>query len=84
MKLKELEKPLLQYIEQHADIKVLQEWKEFAAKNNPFSTKKPSFSLKNLSRLCNALGRDRVLGLFVDMSKIQKEANIHEQVAKRA
>ena len=49
IKLLELAKPLLQYIEQHADTKVLQDWKEFAAKNNPFSIKKPSFTLKNLS-----------------------------------
>ena len=84
IKLKELEKPLMQYVEQYADSKLLQDWKEYAAKNNPFSIKKPSFSLKNLSRLCDALGRDRVLGLFVDMSKIQNEAQCQEQVAKRA
>jgi hypothetical protein len=82
--LKELEKPLLKYVEQHADNNALQNWKKIAAMNNPFTHEVPEFSLMNLRHVCSALGRERMLGLFVDVTVIRESVKSYQQSAKRA
>ena len=69
--LQDLEPRLLAYIQRHADWEALVRWRIQAANTKLYTRLNQTFSLVNLRRLCTALGRERVLGLFVEVSKIR-------------
>ena len=69
--LQDLEPRLLAYIQRHADWEALVQWRTQAANTKLYTRLNQTFSLVNLRRLCTALGRERVLGLFVEVSKIR-------------
>lgn len=77
--LQDLEPRLLAYIQRHADWSALDQWRDKAANSKLRYQGEGAFSIWNLRRLCAALGRERVLGLFVDVSTIREAVRVYKE-----
>jgi len=76
--LQDLEPMLLDYIQRHADWAALEQWRSKAANFKLRSPVNAAFTKGNLHQLCAALGRERVLGLFVDVSTIREAVRTYK------
>ena len=70
--LSDLEDLLIKSIKRIVNLNALEEWRIFAMNNNPFKNTNEDFSLLNLRRLFAVLGYERVLGLYMDLSKAKE------------
>ena len=80
--LQDLEPRLLAYIQHHADWQAVVQWRIQAANTKLYYNVNQAFSLVNLRRLCTALGRERVLGLFVDVAKIRDAVRVYKEQSR--
>ena len=80
--LQDLEPRLLAYIQRHADWQAVVQWRIQAASTKLYNNVSQAFSLVNLRRLCTALGRERVLGLFVDVAKIRDAVRVYKEKSR--
>lgn len=78
----EIEPQLLKHIKEHADLAALEKWKQAVQHSRRMGSTSQTFDMNRLRLLSQALGKDRLLRLFIEPAVLQaaeqqyKQANV--------